>query len=211
MAEVLNVQIRETRGKREARRLRASGSTPAVLYGHGQETISLAVPTNEMDAAVRHGSRVVTLAGALSERAFIRELQWDTWGTHVLHVDLTRVFEHEKVEVEIALELRGEAPGIREGGIVEQLVHQVNLECEATFIPDKLHVNINRLNLGESIALSDLELPERAALLDDAETIVVHCVQPAAEVEEEAVEAEGVEPEVIGRKEEEGEEDKGKK
>ena len=211
MAEVLNVQIRETRGKRNARRLRTSGSTPAVLYGHGKETISLTVPTDEMDAAVRHGSRVVTLAGALSEKAFIRELQWDTWGTHVLHADLTRVFEHEKVEVEIALELRGEAPGVREGGVVEQLVHRINLQCEATLIPDKLHVNINHLKLGESIAMAGLELPERAALLDDPETLVVHCVQPAAEFEEEAVEAEGVEPEVIGRKEEEGEEEKEKK
>jgi large subunit ribosomal protein L25 len=211
MAEVLNVQIRATRGKRNARRLRATGATPAVLYGHGRETISLTVPTDELDALVRHGGRVVTLAGAVSERALVRELQWDTWGTHVLHVDLARVFEHEKVEVEVPLELRGEAPGVKEGGVVEHLVHQVRLQCEATLIPDKLHVNINHLNLDESIAMGDLELPERAALLEDPESIVVQCVAPAAEAAEEAVEAEGAEPEVIGRKEEEGEEEKEKK
>ena len=126
----------------------------------------------------------------------------------MLHVDLARVFEHEKVEVQISLELRGEAPGMKEGGVVEQLVHQVNLECEVTLIPDKLLININHLKLGESITMADLELPERAALLDDSEAVVVHCVQPVAEVEEEEAEAEGVEPEVIGRKEEEGEEEK---
>lgn len=211
MAEVLNVQIRDTRGKQDARRLRSSGATPAVLYGHGKETVSLSVPSGEMEAAVRHGSRVVTLAGALSEKAFIRDLQWDTWGTHVLHADLARVFEHEKVEVEVPLDLRGEAPGVKDGGVVEQLVHQVNLLCEATLIPDKLHVNINHLALGGTITLAELTLPERADLLDDPESIAVHCILPMAEVEAEAPEGEGAEPEVIGRKEVEGEEEEKEK
>jgi large subunit ribosomal protein L25 len=208
MAEQLNVQIRETHGTRNAKRQRSEGATPAVLYGHGKETLSLSVAADALEAAIRHGSRVVSLAGAVTEKAIIRELQWDTWGAHVLHVDFARVFEHEMVEVTVPVELRGEAPGIKEGGQVEQMIHEVNLRCEATLIPDKLLANINNLELHGEILLSDLEVPERSELLDPAETVVVQCVLPIVEEEEEEAE-EGAEPEVIGRKEEEEEEEQG--
>ena len=207
MAEELKVEVRETRGKRNARRLREGGSIPAVLYGHGQESVSLAVPADELDTAVRRGSRVVTLTGAVSERAFVRELQWDTWGTHILHADFTRVFEDEKVEVEVSLELRGEAPGVKEGGVIDQVLHQLNLQCVVTEIPEKLHVNINSLELGAAITVADLELPEGVAVLDSGDAIVVQCVQPMVAEEEEGADAASAEPEVIGRKEEEEEGD----
>ena len=205
MAETMNVQLRDSRGKRQARRLRKAGSIPAVLYGHGEETISLSVPAEQFEAAVRHASRLVMLTGAVSQQAFIRDLQWDVWGTHVLHVDFTRISAHEKVEVELQVELRGEAPGLKEGGVVEQLLHQVEMECEATSIPERVYVNINHLNLGESITLGDLEIPENASVLGEPERVVVQCVEPVAVPEEEVAEAEEAEPEVIGRKPEEEE------
>jgi large subunit ribosomal protein L25 len=149
----------------------------------------------------------VNLIGALSESAFIRELQWDTYGTHVLHVDLTRISAHEKVEVEVPVELRGEAPGVREGGVVEQLVHQVRIDCPAGSIPDRLIVKINHLKLGDAITGAALELPANAQLLADPEDVIVHCIVPVAKAEEVLVEAAPGEPEVIGeRKKEEGEE-----
>jgi len=206
MAEELHVELRKTRGKRNARRLRNAGSIPAVLYGHGQETISLSVPADRIETAVRHGSRLLMLTGAVNQQAFVRELQWDTWGTHVLHVDFTRISEHEKVRVEVQVELRGEAPGVREGGVVEQLLHQVELECEATAIPDKLLVNINTLKLGDAVTAAELQIPENATVLCDSEQVVVHCVEPVAEPEEEIAGAEEAEPEVIGRKPEDEEE-----
>ncbi len=97
MSETLKVESRELRGKRNNRRLRARGRIPAVLYGHGQDPVSLAVPAEQFDAMIRHGSRLVTLAGAVNESAFVRECQWDTWGHHVVHVDFTRISAHEKV------------------------------------------------------------------------------------------------------------------
>ena len=106
-----------------------------------------------LTAAIRHGSRLVSLTGAVSESAFIRELQWDTWGTHIVHVDFTRISEHEIVEVRVPVELRGEAPGVREGGVVVQHIHEVEIACPASVIPEKLAVNINHLKLNESIAL----------------------------------------------------------
>jgi large subunit ribosomal protein L25 len=209
MAEVLNVQLRETRGKRNSHRLRQAGSTPAVLYGHGEPTVSLTVPTDEIEEAWSHGSRLVTLAGAVTQQALIRELQWDTWGIHVLHVDFSRISEHERVEVQVAVELRGEAPGLKEGGVVEHLLHTVYLECKATDVPEKLAVNINSLVLHGSITAADLPLPEEATLRCGLDTVVVQCVEPVAELEEDDETAGEVEPEVIGRKPgEEGEAEK---
>jgi large subunit ribosomal protein L25 len=173
-----------------------------VLYGHGQEAISLSVPAHEIEAAVRHGSRLVTLSGAVSQQAFIRELQWDTWGMNVLHVDFSRVSEHERVRVHVALELRGEAPGLKEGGVVEQLVHEIELECEATDVPEKLLVNVNNLGLDGTITAGGLDLPRTATIGCPPDTVIVQCVMPVAVPEEElpAEEPVEVEPEVIGRK-----------
>ena len=202
MAEELSVEVRETRGKRNARRLRRAGGTPGVLYGHGEKNVSLTVPADQLDHLVHHGSRLVTLTGAVNESAFIREVQWDTWGTHVLHVDFTRISEHEAVQVQVSVELRGEAPGVKEGGVVEQLIHDVEIDCPASAIPEKLDVNINNLKLGDSITVADLELPEGATVLGDAETVVVHCVEPLEVPEEAVAEEVAGEPEVIGGKEE---------
>jgi len=208
MAEspVLNVQVRQTRGKRNARRLRLTGMVPAVLYGHGEETLALSVPAEELDTAVRHGSRLFQLSGGVVQQAFVREVQWDTWGTHVVHADFARVSAHEKVEVEVPVELRGEAPGLKEGGIIEHALHQLEIECEATAIPEKISVNINHLNLGDAVTAADLELPAGVRLLTDPESLVVQCVTPTAEEEAAEEEAEA-EPEIIGRKKEDEEGD----
>jgi large subunit ribosomal protein L25 len=207
MSEVLKVERRENLGKRHARRLRDAGMVPAVLYGHGEANLSLSAAADQVRAVIRHGARVVDLTGAVSEKAFIRELQWDVFGTDVLHVDLSRVSADEKVEVELTIELRGEAPGVKDGGIVSQLLHQISAECLVTSIPDKLHVSINVLKLGDALTAAQIELPAGVTLLSDPDAIVVQCVEPKDEEEEQAV-AEGAEPEVIGRKaEEESEEE----
>ena len=204
MSETLAVESRDLRGKRNNRRLRASGKIPAVLYGHGQDPVSLAVPAEQFDAMVRHGSRMVTLSGAVNESAFIRECQWDTWGNHVVHVDFTRISAHEKVQVQVAIELRGEAPGVKEGGTIKQLLHEIELECEAAEIPEKLIVNVNELELNGAITVGELELPSGAKAFEDSSQDVVQCAEVTEQAEEEA-EAGEVEPEVIGRKKEEDE------
>jgi len=208
MALQLDVQSRDTQGKHNNRRLRLSGKVPAILYGHGLECVPLSVEAEVLTAAIRHGSRLVSLTGAVTESAFIRELQWDTWGTNIVHVDFTRISEHEIVEVRVPVELRGEAPGVRSGGVVVQHVHEVEIACPASIIPEKLAVNINHLLLEQKILLSNLELPEGAKILAaDMEAIVVECVIPMEMPEEAAAAVEG-EPEIIGAKEKEEEESK---
>ena len=206
MALQLAVESREAQGRHGSRRLRQSGKIPGILYGHGLDCVPLAVAADVLTAAIRHGSRLVSLTGAVNESAFIRDLQWDTWGKQVLHVDFTRISEHEIVEVRVSIELRGESPGVREGGVVVQHVHEVEIACPASVIPEKLAVNINHLMLEQSILLANIELPQGAKILaDDLEVAVVECIIPKEMPEEGAAEAVPGEPEVIGAKEEEEE------
>jgi large subunit ribosomal protein L25 len=207
MAEELNVELRSELGTNRVRRLRRAGKVPAVLYGHGRENIPLTVAKEQIESLLRHGSRLVTLTGALNESAFIREAQWDTYGTSILHLDLTRISLHEKVEVNVPVGLRGEAPGVREGGMVEQLVHSLGIDCPAGSIPEKIWANINNLVLNGSIKARELALPEGASLLGDPEAIVVQCVVPAEMPEVLPTEPGPAEPEVIGAKKAEEEEE----
>lgn len=209
MTEALQVTIRDTLGTSHTRRLRRAGGVPAVLYGHGQDTVHLSIPSEQLAAALRHGSKFVALQGALAESALITEIQWDPLGHDVLHLDLTRVDASEKVEVTVPVELRGSAPGVKEGGHVQHILHEIELECAATSIPDKILVNVNALALGQAIHASELVLPEGARLVSSPEALVVQCVEVTPISDELAGAAEPGEPEVIGRKagEEEEQED----
>ena len=209
MAEVLNVKARENTGKKNNTRLRNAGMVPAVLYGHGETNVNLAATTDDMSAVLRHHSRVVELKGAVNEKALIRDLQWDVFGIDIVHVDFSRVSEHERVTVQVPVELRGDAPGIKEGGAVELVVHELEVECEAEAIPEKIEIIVKDLHLGGEITAGDIALPAGVTLVTDAEVLVVHCVKPKAMAD---ISAEGVvvEPEVIGRKPGEESEDEEK-
>ena len=199
MPEVLEVHFRTSRGKRNARRMRQSETLPAVLYGHGEETLSLTIPADDFRSAVRHGSKLVTLVGDLDESALIRDTQWDALGVEVLHVDFMRVRAGERLAIEVAVHLRGEAPGIREGGVVEQLLHRVEIETPATEIPERLHVNVNELKLAQLITVKEIEdVPQSAKLLTDESRVIVQCVRPVEEELDEGP-SESLEPELITR------------
>ncbi|MCA9262228.1 MAG: 50S ribosomal protein L25 [Planctomycetales bacterium] len=198
-AEKLQVEKRAIRGTAKNRRMRASGKIPAILYGHGEESVALTLRADQLDAALRHGAHVVELAGDLNENALLKQLQWDALGSAVIHVDLTRVSAGESVEVTLAVDTRGVAPGVSQGGVVEHVTHEVTISCPVTKIPEKLVVSINDLNLNDTILVSDLELPSGATLVTHGEDIVVHCIEPVEAPEEEAAPA-GAEPEVIGSK-----------
>ncbi|MCL2005903.1 MAG: 50S ribosomal protein L25 [Planctomycetaceae bacterium] len=201
MADIhkLTVQLRDRGTKRANRRLRQGGQIPAILYGHKKESKGLTLSANELHAAVRHGNRFVALTGGVSESAFIKDVQWNTWGTEILHVDFARVSADEKINVTVAIELRGEAPGTKDGGVVKQTLHAIELECEAAAVPEKLSVNINRLEFNQTYHVSDLELPPGAKALTDPTGVVVSCIAPVEVSDEDAAEGDA-EPEIIGRK-----------
>lgn len=209
MSDTLQIERRESRGKRNNFRLRVQGIVPGIVYGHGEEPVAVTVPAEQLRASLRHGAKVVDLAGAATGQALLQDVQWDAFQQHVLHVDFLRVDASERVEVEVPLLLRGEAPGEKAGGVVEHIVHHVEIETSPIAIPEALHISINHLELNQSLTLADiLDLPEGAKLVTDPKTVAVQCHEPAPEEEEEAA-APGAEPELIGRKpaDEDAEED----
>ncbi len=204
MSDTLKVEKRDETGTLRMRRLRAAGRTPAVLYGHGQANVHLSVDSRDVERMIRDSAHIVTLAGAVSESALVKEVQWDSLGSHVMHIDLARIDAKESVEVSLNVELRGVAPGTRAGGIVRQQVHEVEIRCPADQLPDHIGVNINHLELDQSVLASDLEIPADAELLIDPSAVIVSCEMPKEVVEPEDEEAAAAaEPEIIGRKEDE--------
>lgn len=200
MAENLNVKRREKLGGGNNRRLRHKGSVPAVLYGHGEACVPLAIEATAIMNVIRHGHKLVTLQGDLAEGAFIKAVQWDVYGKNLLHIDLLRVSESELVRTTVTVELKGTAVGLSEGGIVEFVLHELEIECPAAAVPEKLIINVNDLHLGKAIHAGEVPLPAGAKVLDDPELVVVHCIAP--HVQDEAAvtgvaEPGAAEPELI--------------
>lgn len=203
MSDTLQVTLRSSTGSREARRLRRTGMVPAILYGHGEECVGLAARQDALLAAIRHESRIVNLEGAVKTGALIRELQWDTYGKEPIHVDFIRVDASERIHVKVPVDLKGECPGLKAGGVVNLLVHEIELECTADHVPERIHAQVGHLEVGHVIKVRDLELPPGARALADAEETVVTCALPGKKAHDETAAA-GGEPEVIGHKTEEG-------
>ncbi len=210
---VLNTKRREGRGSRAADKLRKQGQLPAVLYGHKEETVSLTVAAEDLENVIRHKARVVDLQteGAPVQKALIREIQWDHIGKEVLHVDFERVSADERIHVSVPIEIRGIAPGVTGGGVLDQPMHTLAIECPAISVPESIRVNVGELQLGAAIHVRDLHLPEGVTTDADPDAVVVHVTQKQLEPEPTAAPAAApatAEPEVIGRKAAEGEEEK---
>jgi large subunit ribosomal protein L25 len=202
---------RQRLGTRYSRRLRREGRVPAVVYGHGQETVHVAVPAEEFTHHLHEGAHVVELRtdGAV-ETCLIKDVQYDYLGNEIIHVDLARIDLNEEVTVTVPVELKGrdKSPGAKApNAIVEQLIVDLEVLCLANNIPDSLIVDIAGLELNATVTIADLKLPEGVRTERDPEDIVVS-IHETREIVEEAAAPEGAaEPEVITeRKPKEGEE-----
>ena len=205
MIETIEVKTRDAVGTSRVRKLRATGLVPAVLYGHGESNLNLAISKDVVSRVVRHGTKMLSLTGAVQDTALLREVQWDAFGIDIIHVDLTRVSRDEAVEVTLPVELHGEAPGLGEGGQLQFVTHELHIRCPAGSIPEHLVVSLANLHLGQSVHANEVPLPEGATMVSPSSVVVVQIVQPASAEGEEAA-ATGAEPELIRR--EKGEEDK---
>ena len=200
MSDTLEVTPRKATGTRESRRLRRQGLVPAILYGHGEKCVGLAAKREAVQAVIRHGSRIVELKGAVKESALIRELQWDTYGVEPIHLDLLRVSKSDRIKVKVPIDMKGEAPGHRAGGVVTLLLHEIEIECTPDTIPEKIHVQVGKLELGAFIKVHDLELPKGARVVAEGDETVISCTLPSKKGEEAAAVPGAAEPELIGRK-----------
>ena len=205
MIETIEVKAREAVGTSRVQKLRATGLVPAVLYGHGEENVNLAIAKDAVNKVVRHGTKMLALTGAVQDTALLREVQWDAFGIDILHVDLARVSRDETVDVTLPVELHGEAPGLSEGGQLQFTTHELHIRCPAGSIPEHLLVSLANLHLGQSIHANDVSLPEGASMVTPSTVVVVQIVQPMSAEALEAA-AGGVEPELIRR--EKGDEEK---
>jgi large subunit ribosomal protein L25 len=199
-------------GTHKVRRLRGKGEVPAVVYGHGEETMPITLSQHDIELAVLHGERLLELRiGDKKENVLIKEVQYDTFGQQVLHVDLTRVSLDERVELTVPIILRGTPVGTVDGGVLQQLAAQVTIECVVTAIPDDVKLSVADMKVGDMLHMKNLLLPEGAKLLSDPELAVCTLSMVAEEevapapAEAAAAVAAAVEPEVIGEKKEEEE------
>ncbi|MCM2371542.1 50S ribosomal protein L25 [Aporhodopirellula aestuarii] len=199
MTDVIQATKRDSTGTAATIRLRRNGLVPAVLYGHGEANEHLAIPATQVKSLLRHHSKMIKLTGDVDENALVSEMQWDALGIEVLHLDLIRVNLKEKVEVTVAIETHGEAAGTREGGILIENLHEVDIRCSAGAIPENLVVDINDLHLGQNVTASDLQLPEGVELITPGDTVIAHVETPREEVAEETEDGLGAEPEVISK------------
>lgn len=217
MAETvqLTTQPRKDIGSSQARQLRRQGLIPAVVYGHKEATSSIVLPREELEKAIRSGAHVVDLkTDSALQKCLIREVQWDHLGLDLLHVDFARIALDERVVVTVPVELRGQLPGTAAGGILDQPLHTLSVECLAIAIPASIRVPINELQIGGVIHVRELNLPEGVKVMADPEAIVVQVKAPLVEAEAPAAApavGEVAEPEVIGRKEKPAEEEEEEK
>ncbi|HEV8425740.1 MAG TPA: 50S ribosomal protein L25/general stress protein Ctc [Actinomycetes bacterium] len=201
----LAAENRSDAGKGPARRLRASGRVPAVLYGHGANPQHLSVDARQFGQALRTDAGVNVLmeldVGGDRHLALAKEIQRHPVKGNLIHVDFIQVRRGEKVHVSVPVHLVGEAPGVREGGIADQDLYQVNVEAEVTNVPEAVDVDVSGLNIGDVLRVADLKAPGGAVILDDPEASVVSVVAPAVEAEPEAEVEEGAEGEAAAAEE----------
>lgn len=185
----LVVEERSGTGKSVTRKLRAAGQIPAVLYGRGKAGRCVSVDPGALEAVLRaSGSGMNTLIdlqlGGETTVVLVKELQREPIRGAYLHADLYEVDLQQKIEVSVPLNFVGRAPGVEMGGILDHPLREVSLECLPRAIPDSIEVDVSQLELGDSIHVRDLALPEAARMLSDPELPVASVVAPKAEEEE---------------------------
>ena len=185
----VHAEVRENFGKGFARRLRAAGKIPAVIYGHGTDPLHVALPGHQMALLIRRANVVLELdVNGKEQLTLVKDVQKDPVHQIIEHIDLLVVKKGEKVQVDVPIVVLGEPFA---GTIANLDATTIALEVEATHIPQNIEVDVEGLEDGTHITAADLKLPKGAALAADPETLVVAISVPAATLaaEEEIAEA----------------------
>lgn len=189
--DVIAIEPRTEIGSTASRRLRREGLVPVNVYGHGEKEAFGKIDADVASAIARSGAKVVDvkLEGADEQKAIVREVQWDTFGTHVLHLDFMRVDAKQRVTADVPIHLRGTAPGVIAGGRLDHHMHSLSIECLAVQIPTEINVRITSLKIGDSLHVSDItDLPPNTTVLSSADEVVVQVFEPRGAEDEGAAE-----------------------
>lgn len=189
-------------GSTACRKLRSQGMIPCNVYGHKQETASIVLTRDAAEGLARSGTLVLDLeVSGKTEKALVKQIQWDTFSNHVMHVDFLRVDANERIKLDVPLQIRGSAPGVVAGGVLEVHHHNVTIECLAVEVPDFLVVKVGSLEIGQAIHVKDLsDVPPGVTLLSPAEQVLVQVVIPKVvdePVAEAAAAGEGAQPDLV--------------
>lgn len=204
---ILEAKVRTQTGKGAVRKLRRQGRIPAILYGGKGEPLPLEVEEREYEAlsGKTAGQNVIINLKLDKENgeaiALIKDIQHHPVTERVLHIDFCRISLQKKLTVPVPVAVAGESAGVREGGVLEHLLWEVEVECLPTQIPEKIEVDISPLNIGDTVHVRDLKVGEGIRILTDGGKTILSVVPPRVieeEVVEEEKEEEAAEPEVVG-------------
>ena len=207
---VLNVTDRAAGGSAVARRLRKTGQIPAVVYTRGEEAKAISVSETEWEVLSRHDVNLITLKSADGKEtlALIKEVQNDFIRNAAMHLDFMAVRKDQVISAKVGIHAGHAAPaGASAGGILDQNIHEVEVECLPDDMPESIEVDVSALNVGDALHISEIPLPKGVKILNHPELVVFVVIDPNAQPEEvpaEAAEGEegaAAEPEIVGAKE----------
>lgn len=209
---VLKARARKELGSKSAAKMRLVGRIPAIIYGHGQKPEAIVLEEHDFTEGIHHGRRLFDVeVDGKREKLLVKDVQFDYLGRKIIHADLIRVDLSERVKVQVRLIFKGTPAGAQEGGLLEEHLDRLEIECAVTDIPESIDVSVKSLKVGDSLHARDVQLPPEVKLITDPNALLIACRLPAAQVvEEEAAAAveEPTAPEVITeRKPKEGEEE----
>jgi large subunit ribosomal protein L25 len=208
----LNAKPRDGKGKSDNHKLRATGLVPAVVYGHGEATRSVALDAHELEllfSKVHVENTVIDLkieGEKAPVKALVREVQKHPARGNVLHVDFYQIHAGEMVQVQVPIHFVGSSIGVRNGGMLQHTMDEINIRVSADNIPNRIDVDVSELTIGDSVHVRDLKVPAGAEVLENEDRSVCSVIPPQAGIAEtpapEAAAATPSEPEVIRRKKE---------
>ncbi|NIK12707.1 50S ribosomal protein L25/general stress protein Ctc [Alkalibacillus almallahensis] len=216
MAAVIQAKERQDTTRSETKQIRAAGRVPAVVYGKDKDPITVSVDSMDLLKKVRDEGRNAVFSleveGGKSLEAMLYDYQTDVIKNELTHVDFYLVDMSTEVDVEVSANIEGESKGEKEGGVMQQTMHMLNVRATPRNIPEDITIDANELEIGDSVTVGDLKSGKNFELLDDEDTTIVTVLPPqqedVPEVGDEGVSEENAEPEVINEKSEDNEEEK---
>jgi large subunit ribosomal protein L25 len=209
----IKATLRTTSGTAEARRLRRGGKVPCIMYGVEENTIPLAVDRKELEKLLAEARSVFVVDyEQTKQRSVVKDIQYHPVRGDIIHIDLQRIKAGQEISISIPLKFIGDAPGVKAGGIFQEQYSELDVTCLPKYLPDEIEVDISKLEIGDAIHVSDLNL-ENITVKAEPETTLCSVAVPkkieevVPEEEEEEELEEEAEPEVIGKAKKEGEEE----
>ncbi len=190
---VLKAEMRTASSRGELNRLRRTGRVPGVVYGkNAAGPVPISVDEKDLQSLLRtnpHGIVKLDIPGSGQVNALITELQRETMSRNIVHIDFHQINMNEKIKAPVRLEVSGKSAGEREGGMLQLILHELEVECMPTDLPDSIILPVENMQVGDSLTVGDLKLPPGVETAQDPDTVIAAVLAPQKEISEEQTEA----------------------